>query len=209
MPVGTRSGRRGARRRRAAGAGGAHRRRRPAPRAERVPVGIVQLIDSGSETPAYVYGRYMDVLAANRLATALVPFYRSGENLVRAAFLDPRVTDTHGDYEGATEGVVSSLRALTGPDVDDPQLTELVGELSVRSERFRELWARHDVKPKRSGTTRIDHPQVGEIELGYEKLPVPGADRMTLCLYHAEPGSRSAQGLSLLASAVASAPAEV
>jgi transcriptional regulator with XRE-family HTH domain len=184
----------------------ARRRRRPR-RPERVPAGILRLLDSLPETPAYVYGRYMDVLAANPMATALVPYYLVGENLVRIAFLDPRLADTHGDYERSTESAVATLRALTGPDVDDPQLSELVGELSVRSERFRRLWARHDVKPKRSGSSRIDHPQVGELELGYEKLPIPEADRMTLVIYHAEPGSRSAQALSLLASAVASGPA--
>jgi hypothetical protein len=78
----------------------------------------------------------------------------------------------------------------------------------VRSERFRQLWARHDVKPKRSGRSRIDHPQVGELDLGYEKLPIADADRLTLALYHAEPGSRSAQALALLASAASPAAAE-
>src|SRR5882757_8512744 len=182
----------------------ARRRRRPR-RPERLPAGILELLDSLPETPAYVYGRYMDVLAANPLATALVPYYRAGINLVRASFLDPRVGDAHGDYERVTESSVASLRALTGPDVDDPQLEELVGELSVRSERFRQLWARHDVKPKRSGRTRIDNPQVGPLELGYEKLPIADTDRLTLVLYHAEPSSRSAQALALLASTVAAA----
>jgi transcriptional regulator with XRE-family HTH domain len=181
----------------------AARRRRPPRRPERVPSGILELLDSLPETPAYVYGRYMDVLAANPLATALVPYYRVGINLVRASFLDARVGEAHGDYERVTESSVASLRALTGPDVDDPQLEELVGELSVRSERFRRLWARHDVKPKRSGRTRIENPQVGPLELGYEKLPIADTDRLTLVLYHAEPGSRSAQALSLLASAAA------
>jgi transcription regulator MmyB-like protein len=77
----------------------------------------------------------------------------------------------------------------------------------VRSERFRKLWARHDVKPKRSGRSRIDHPQVGELDLGYEKLPIADADRLTLVLYHATPGSRSAQALGLLASTIAGAAA--
>jgi hypothetical protein len=58
------------------------------------------------------------------------------------------------------------LRALVGPDVDDPRLNELVGGLSVRSEHFRKLWARHDVRPKRSGTTRIT-----------ERLPRPSRER--------------------------------
>jgi hypothetical protein len=132
-----------------------------------------------------------------------VPYHRAGVNLVRAAFLDPQVAETHGDWESATEGAVASLRALTGPDVDDPQLEELVGELSVRSERFRQLWARHDVRPKRAGTAHLEHPQVGPLELGYEKIPLPDVDRMTLVMFHAEPGSRSAQRLALLASTIA------
>jgi transcriptional regulator with XRE-family HTH domain len=179
------------------------RRRRPPRRPERVPAGIQQLIASLSETPAYVHGRYMDVLAANRLASALVPYYRVGENLVRAAFLDPRVRDMYDDWDRVTESTVAGLRALVGPDVDDPRLAELVGELSVRSERFRQLWARHDVRPKRAGKTHMDHPQVGPLDLAYEKLPIPNTDCQTLVVYHADPGSRSAQALSLLASAAA------
>jgi transcriptional regulator with XRE-family HTH domain len=178
------------------------RRRRASRRVERVPAGILELLASLHETPAYAYGRYLDVLAANPLATALLPYYRVGVNLVRASFLDPRIDETH-DRDSATEAAAAALRSLTGPDVDDPRLEELVGELSVRSERFRRLWARHDVKPKRSGRSRIDHPQVGELDLGYEKLPIADADRLTLVLYHAEPGSKSAQALALLASASA------
>jgi transcriptional regulator with XRE-family HTH domain len=183
------------------------RRRRKTPRPEEVPAGIVQLIESWSQTPAYVHGRYMDVLAVNPPAAALFPWYVRGENLVRAAFLDPRVRDMYGDWEHVTQSTVAGLRALVGPDVDDPRLNELVGELSVRSERFRRLWARHDVQPKRSGTTRIDHPLVGPLELSYEQLPIPGTDRQTLGVYHAAPGSASAQALALMA-AIAAEPRE-
>jgi transcriptional regulator with XRE-family HTH domain len=179
------------------------RRRRKTPRPERVPAGILQLIESWSHTPAYVHGRYMDVLAANPLVTALAPYYVRGENLVRATFLDPRVRDMYGNWERVTETTVAALRATIGADVDDSRLNELVGELSVRSERFRQLWARHDVRPKRSGTTRIDHPLVGPLELSYEKLPIPDTDRQTLVVYHAASGSASAQALALLATTTA------
>ena len=174
------------------------RRRRRSPRPEKVPASILRLIASWTHTPAYVYGRYMDVLAANPLATAVAPYHAPGHNLVRAAFLDPRVRDMYGDWEYVTESTVAGLRALVGPDVDDPRLNELVGELSVRSERFRQLWARHDARPKRSGTSLLDHPQVGPLELSYEKLPIPDTNCQTLVIYHAEPGSRSAQALALL-----------
>ena len=176
------------------------RRRRSAPRPERPPAGIVRFIECWTETPAVVEGRYTDVLAANSLALALAPYFAVGTNLVRATFLDPRVRDMYDDWERITESAVAGLRSLVGPDVDDPRLNELVGELSVRSDRFRRLWARHDARPRRSGTARLDHPQVGPLELNYEKLPIPDADRQTLAVHHAEPGSPSAQSLALLAS---------
>jgi transcriptional regulator with XRE-family HTH domain len=179
------------------------RRRRRSQRPEKVPASILRLIASLSHTPAYVYGRYMDVLAANPLATAVAPYHAPGHNLVRAAFLDPRVRDMYGNWEYVTESTIAGLRARVGPDVDDPRLNELVGELSVRSERFRQLWARHDARPKRSGTSLLDHPQVGPLELSYEKLPIPDTNCQTLVIYHAEPGTPTAQALTLLATTAA------
>ncbi len=182
------------------------RRRRKTARLAKVPTGILQLIASWSQTAAYVQGRYMDVLAANPLATALAPYVAEGNNLVRSAFLDTRVRDMHGDWEYLTESTVADLRALVGPDVDDPRLNELVGELSVRSERFRRLWARHDVRQKRSGTTRIDHPLVGPLELTFQKLQILDTDGQTLVVYQAAPGSASAQALALLGATAADDP---
>jgi transcriptional regulator with XRE-family HTH domain len=180
-------------------------RRRPRDRPpEAVPPGILELIHSWHETPAYVQSRRMDVLAANSLAAAMLPFCRVGENLMRAVFFDERVRDMYDDWDVVAERMVGGLRAMVGPDVDDPHLNELVGELSVRSDRFRRLWARHDAKPKRAGLTRIHHPQVGLLELGYEKLQIPDTDLQTLVVYHATPGSPSDQALKLLASVAVS-----
>ncbi|HEX6393741.1 MAG TPA: helix-turn-helix transcriptional regulator [Acidimicrobiales bacterium] len=182
-------------------------RRRRNQRPEKVPAGIVQLIESWTDTPAAVENRYTDVLVANPLAIALFPhFFAVGTNLVRAVFLDPHVRDLHQDWEWLTQAAVAHLRAQVGPDMDDPGLNELVGELSVRSERFRQLWARHDARPKRSGTVAIDHPLIGPMELSFQKLPIPDTDHQTLTLYHVAPGSPSAQALSLLAAMVAGDP---
>jgi hypothetical protein len=178
-------------------------RRRRCQRPDKVSPGILQLIESWHQTPAVVEDRYTYVLAANALAIAVSPVLAVGSNLVRTAFLDRRVRDTYKDWEALTASAVAHLRALVGPDVCDPALCELVGELSVRSERFRQLWARHDARPKLSGTTTVDHPQVGPITLRYEKLTIADTDCQTLVVYHAEAGSRSAQSLALLATLAA------
>jgi transcriptional regulator with XRE-family HTH domain len=174
---------------------------KPPPRdgAEQAPAGVVQLIDQ-FPVPAFVQGRYMDVLAANPSARALSPQYQPGINLLRAVFLDPRDRELHLDWGRATEESVSGLRAIIGPELDDPRLNDLVGELSGRSERFRQLWAKQDVRGKMSGTSRMQHPVAGLLELRSEKFVVTGADRQLMVVYHADPGTRSYEALQELAS---------
>jgi len=181
-------------------------RRRPRP-PERVPLTVARLLDTLPLHPAYVQGRYMDVLAANQLMTALSSMYRPGANILRAAFLDRAVDDLFTEPENRLRNAVSGLRALVGPDVNDPQFAELVGELSVKSAEFRKLWSRHDVLPQAGdGVHRMHHPIVGDLELSYDKFILAGADRQMLVIYQAEPGSRSADALTFLAGMRASAP---
>jgi transcriptional regulator with XRE-family HTH domain len=177
------------------------RRARPR-RTERVPPGILQLIDQ-LPMPVYVVGRYMDVLAANRLAQALSPNFAPGRNVLRQVFLDPSDRELHLDWERTTASVVGGLRAAASADPEDPRLAALIGELSIRSERFRTLWARADVGHLRDGTAHMCHPQVGELHLRREKLEVPGGDGLQVVVHHAEPGSDSARALALLGSIAA------
>jgi transcriptional regulator with XRE-family HTH domain len=178
---------------------------RPAPRRPRrevVPAGIRQLLDVVG-LPAFVESRMFDVLAANRLATALSPSIRPGVNRLRSVFLDEEERDLYPDWEQAIAGMVASFRASIGFDVDDPRTAQLVGELSLASEPFRRLWARHDVRALTGGTTRMRHPHVGMLELRREKLPLADANGQLLVVFHAEPGSESARSLTLLGSLAA------
>jgi transcriptional regulator with XRE-family HTH domain len=177
-------------------------RKRSRSRADRVPEGTVLFLHA-LDMPAFVQSRFMDVLAANRLGEALSPNYRPGMNLLRAVFLDPSDRELHQDWERATEEAVAGLRSVAGSDTDDPRLTELVGELSLRSDRFRQLWARHDVHTRSGGTSLLKHPQVGPLKLRHEKLAIAGTNGQLLVAYHADPGSESARSLALLGSLVA------
>jgi len=175
--------------------------RRSGQRPERVAPSIQQLIAGWHNTPAFVQGRRLDVLAANAPATALSPLFTPGVNLLRATVLDPAVRDLYGDqWESLVQSTIAAVRALVGPDIDDPLLDELVGELSVRSDVFRSLWARHDVRARISGGMRhLHHDRVGELELHYENLEIAGSEGQTLIIYHADPGSLTARALELLA----------
>ena len=175
--------------------------RRPRRRARRETAapGIRKLLDSLA-LPAFVEGRYLDVIAANTLATALSPRLRSGHNRLRDVFLDPAEQALYPGWESATAALVAGFRDSVGTDTDDPRFIELVGELSLASDRFRRLWARHDVALRRGATVTLDHPQVGELTLNREKLEIGGTAGQMLVIYHADAGSANAEKLSLLAS---------
>ncbi len=179
------------------------RDRRPGrPHAERVPAGIAQLLPQ-LPVPAFVTGRYLDVLAANPLARALSPNFTPGRNVVRQLFLDPADRELHADWEKGTASLVGGLRERAGADPADPRFAALVGELSIRSDRFRTLWARADVGHRRDGTSHLRHPQVGELFLRREKLDIPATGGLQMVIYHAEPGTESARSLALLGSIAA------
>ena len=144
-----------------------------------------------------------DVLAANSLATALSPSIRAGENRLRSVFLDPAERDSTPDWPKAIVGLVASFRASIGTDTDDPRVAQLVGELSLASEQFRKLWARHDVKALAGAAFVLRHPEVGDLSLRREKLPLGESGGQLLVIYHAEAGSASARALSLLAAGTA------
>jgi hypothetical protein len=164
-----------------------------------VPAGIRQLLNVVG-LPAFVEGRYFDVLAANDLAYALSPNLQVGQNRMRSVFLDPAEIALYPDWDLATAGLVAGFRQSVGSDVDDPGFVQLVGELSLSSERFRRLWARHDVVSFEGTAVRLDHPQVGEVVLNREKLTITGTAGQLLVIYHAQVGTTSAEKLALLSS---------
>jgi transcriptional regulator with XRE-family HTH domain len=172
--------------------------RRPRPRPETVSAGIRQLIGALS-LPAFAESRRFDVLAANPLATALSPAIQTGENRLRSLFLDPAERDLYPDWSKAVASMVASFRASIGTDTDDPRVAQLVGELSLASDQFRKLWARHDVRALAGGIALLRHPVAGDLALRREKLPIGDTSGQLLVIYHAEPGSASAAALTRLA----------
>jgi hypothetical protein len=176
------------------------RRRKRRPRKQTPPAGALKLLDSLVQ-PAFIEDRYFDILAVNRMATALSPGLAVGGNQLRDLFLDPAEQALHPEWENVTECFVANLRQSVGSNVDDPRFIELTGELSLASPRFRQLWARHEVRGQRGTPLRLDHPQVGELTLNRERLTINGAEDLMLVVYHPDAGSSDADKLALLASA--------
>ncbi|MFI1365838.1 helix-turn-helix domain-containing protein [Streptomyces griseochromogenes] len=179
-------------------------KKKPAARQQQVRVALRQLLDSMEGVPAYVAGRRSEILAWNRMAAAVFGDWSklppAERNWARLVFLHPEYRDLFIDWEQKAIDIVCALRMDAGCYPDDARLSALVGELSVKSEEFRRLWATHDVKEKSHGVKRLHHPLVGDLALHYEGFRLTDGSDQSLVTYHAEPGSPSAQSLRLLAS---------
>lgn len=173
-------------------------------RPQQVRGALRQLLDTLDGVPAYITGRRSDVLVWNRMAAAVFGDWAElpaqERNWARMVFLRPEYHDLFVEWEQKAIDIVCLLRMDAGCHPDDPRLSALVGELSVKSEDFRRLWATHDVKEKTHGVKRLRHPLVGDLSLQYESFQLAGDSEQVLVTYHAEPGSPSAEALHLLSS---------
>jgi hypothetical protein len=87
-----------------------------------------------------------------------------------------------------------------GRDPYDRDLSDLVGELSTQSAEFRTRWAGHNVRFHDTGTKDFHHPVVGDLTLTYNRMELSADPGLAITIWTAEPGSKSAEALSLLGS---------
>jgi transcriptional regulator with XRE-family HTH domain len=186
---------------RAAGASRPPRRR---PARQRVRPTVQRVLDSMPGAPAFVLNGRLDVLAANTLGFALYsPVFADPvrpANTARFVFLDPHATGFFRDYDKAANDTVALLRAEAGRDPYDRELSDLIGQLSTRSDDFRRRWAAHNVRIHTSGVKLLHHPVVGDLDLPFESFPAPADPSQSLLIYTPEPGSPTQDALHLLAS---------
>jgi transcriptional regulator with XRE-family HTH domain len=186
------------------------RRRRPAP--QRVRPSVQRILDAIT-APAFVRNGRMDILAANRLGQAFYAQHfdsaHGPTNSARFIFLDDRATDFYVDWDKVATDAVAVLRTEAGRDPYDRGLSDLVGELSTRSETFRTRWAAHNVRFHDTGSKRFHHPVVGDLSLTYETMQFAADTGLMLFVYTAEPGSKSDEALNLLASWAATELAQI
>ncbi|GGF04337.1 helix-turn-helix transcriptional regulator [Mycetocola zhadangensis] len=174
---------------------------------------VQQVLDALADAPAWVRNGRHDILAANRMGRALyAPVFddpRRPVNTTRFTYLNPAAREFWRDYDRIANDAAAMLRLEAGRNPHDPDLINLVGELSTQSELFRERWASRDVMHHRSGVKRLHHPVVGDLDLNFESMELPSEPGLVMNVYTAPAGSPTADALRVLASWVASQESSV
>jgi len=163
----------------------------------------VHALLAGMTIPAYVRDTELNILAANQLCVALYGDILTPDqlplNLARFVFLDPRATELFVDWSTIADDLVASLRREVGRNPVSRSLSDLVGELTTRSDEFSTRWARHDVRAHHTANKTLHNAVIGDIDLTGDALELDG-DRLVIIAYTAEPDSPAAEQLAFLAS---------
>ncbi|MFB8760675.1 helix-turn-helix domain-containing protein [Streptomyces nigra] len=164
---------------------------------------LLRLLDAFPDAAAYVLGPAFDVLAANVIAGALLEPFGGQTSMPRILFTHPRAREVFPDWRLVAGATVYALRLNAARFSDVPEIDALVQELLETSAQFRVLWEDQKAGALTRAFKVFVHPGAGRIELTYESFDVRAAPGQELLVGSAEPGSRSAQALSYLASVAA------
>lgn len=169
-----------------------------------IPAGVLRVLDSMSDSPAFIRNGRLDILATDRLGRALyAPLFADDVprpvNIARYQFLHPGGRDFFPDWDISLNTTVSLLRTEAGRTPHDSDLTGLIGELVTRSEEFRTAWAKHNVRLHHTGRKVFHHPEIGEVALDFDAMELPAQPGLTLTAYSAEPHTPAHDALRLLA----------
>ncbi|WP_413253489.1 helix-turn-helix transcriptional regulator [Streptomyces pseudovenezuelae] len=182
----------------------AERRTPPRPRPKLVRPQLQRLLDQLTDTPAIIVGKYLDIVAWNPLASALMVdlgrMTAHERNYVRMVFTDQRVRDLYYDWEAMARSSVATLRLQAADNPHDPRLAALVGELSLVSPHFRQWWADHRVARPDFGSKTIRHPELGDLTLDWDAFSYVGDPDQQLVMWSADQNSTSHDKLRILAS---------
>ncbi|AZS89499.1 XRE family transcriptional regulator [Streptomyces griseoviridis] len=167
---------------------------------------VQRVLDSMTDTPAYLVGRGGAVLAWNRpAARVFVDFGRvpvAERTVGRLIFVDPYARWLYVDWEAKAREAVSYLRTETGKRPQDRELAREIGDLAAHSADFRRLWSEQHVLETTHATVVLRcGPPHDRLEFSWEALQMTGDPDEVVLVYTAAPGTPTASALRELCGA--------
>ena len=145
--------------------------------------------------PAYVMGKYWDILLWNRAAEFVFrfPSYSANinpkPNLVRYFLTDPFRKEMNADWEERAKVMIARFRADCARYPQDARLNEMIEQLKQESELFRLWWPRYEVKTVTDCHKLFNDPRIGELEFDNVNLQVSECPHLKLMIYTASPAT--------------------
>jgi transcriptional regulator with XRE-family HTH domain len=147
---------------------------------------LLLLMEAWTLGPAYIVNHRCDVLAENPQASLLFDQFEITGNILRLIFLDPEAKSFWVNWESYAKTTIATLHRIIGADIDQPDVIEIIDEISGKSTDFVRMWKSHDVDVSDGKVKRLKHRDFGELEFSYELLSAASAPGQFLVVHTSE-----------------------
>ncbi|PNP95786.1 transcriptional regulator [Sphingobium sp. SA916] len=149
---------------------------------------LQRVLDAIPFSPAMIRTATWDIVAWNKAAAAILTDYstlsRRERNILRLMFSDSRVKAAQEDWRSVARFVVGTFRADAARAGAGAEIRHLVEELSNMSPEFAALWRDNEVVGHGEGVKRLQHPEMGSIELEFSTFAVEGRQDLVMMVYN-------------------------
>lgn len=172
-------------------------------RADHVSPAMMRILDRLADTPAQVMTELGETLAQTALARTLFGdetlFTGHRASVAYRWFTDPRTREVYpsDDHPLHSRAFSAGIRAVYAKDGARSRAGQIVDALRAESPEFVEYWEAHEVRDTHGLDKRLQHPEVGVMELQCQTLVDPDQSQ-TLLVLTAAPGTESYEKLQLL-----------
>lgn len=145
--------------------------------------------------PAYIMGKYWDVLLWNRAAEFLFrfPSYSASENtkpnLLYHFLTDPFGKEINSNWEEQIKIMIARFRSDCARYPQDVRLNEMIEKFKQESDLFNSCWSRYEVKTVTDCHKVCNDPRIGELEFDHVCLQVSNCPDLKLMIYTASPST--------------------
>lgn len=127
------------------------------------------ILDHQEPCPAYILGRYWDILAWNQAACWLfgdfATFAPAARNMLWYTFAEPQARLLVVDWAVRARRLLAEFRADCGRYLREPAMIELIERVRVASPEFTEWWDSYDIQTRDGGRREFLHPVAGPFVL--------------------------------------------
>ncbi|MFS0725200.1 helix-turn-helix transcriptional regulator [Paenibacillus sp. 1P07SE] len=159
---------------------------------QHIHVGLERTIRALDPNPAFVLGRYWDVLMWNKAAEFVfrLPSVsdQRAQRLNWLRYLFTELGSTIQDWESGAKVLIAQFRADYAHFPNDAGFKALIDELMQTSRLFREIWPLHDVQAVTDRHKRSYDPRIGDMEFEHVTLqPQATNPELKVMIYTASP----------------------
>lgn len=152
---------------------------------------LQNLLEHQGNYPAYIMGRYWQLLAWNQAAVKLfgdfdaIPLIE--QNMMTYVFLRPETRAFLLNWGERARRLVAEFRIDCSKYLDDPYLIEMVERLSQTSHEFKKFWDEHNVQLRDGGRRDFIHPALGHLIFDQTTLKLSSDEDIKLIIHTPQP----------------------